>query len=231
LCEHNRQWLKRAFGLEDDAVRLVYNGVPERYPSEEDQVCAREAVRKELGLPADSRILLTVGRLGIQKGHDLLLPIIDAIVDAFPEAHFVWLGEGDRRPEYEAARAGMRHGDHLHLPGWRPDATPWLFGADLFVFPTYYEGLPRAVMEALSSGPPIVASAVSSIPEILDDGQCGRLVAENTPEAWRESLMFALSNPDEMAALRAAARRRAPRFSEDRMVRETLALIHERLSS
>lgn len=225
LCEHNREWLKHAFALGDADISLIYNGVPEHYPTAEDTARARVQVRDSLGLPQDAVLLLTVGRLGPQKGHELLIPILDAIVDQFPSAHFVWIGEGEKRDALEAASATLRHRDHLHLPGWVSNVPDWLHASDLFVFPTYYEGLPRAVMEALPAGIPVIASAVSSIPEIIEDGVSGVLVSAHDANEWKARIVWALEHPEDCARLGRAAQARAQRFTEERMLRETVELI------
>lgn len=206
-----------------DSLAVIPNGAAFT-ASSLDPVVARSTIRERLGLPGNARIILTVARLGVQKAHAVLLEAIPEILARHPDAHFVWLGEGEQRDALSARVAELGLTRHVHMPGFQNDIPDWLRAADIFAFPTHYEGLPFSLVEAMAAGLPVAASRESSIPEILEEGESGVLV-ENTAEAWSNALSELLADAARCEMLRARARLRAKDFDETRMTQATLKLL------
>ncbi len=224
VSEHNASYVAAAFAIPQDSLRVIHNGAP-LSSARLDVSASRKSVREELGLSAETKIVLTVARLGRQKAHEVLLDAIPLIVQKHPNTHFVWIGEGELRAELEEKISRLELRDHVHLLGFRTDVPRWLAASDIFAFPTHYEGLPFSVVEAMSAALPVVASCVSSIPEVLAGGTAGLLVEPNDAQSWARALGEVLDDPRRARSLAENARDRAQRYSESRMVADTLALL------
>jgi glycosyltransferase involved in cell wall biosynthesis len=173
-----------------------------------------------------ARVLLAVCRLEEQKGVDVAVRALAHARGRQLDAELVVLGEGPERPRLEAL--ARERGVPVHLPGRVPDVAVWLRSAEVLVHPVRWEGFGLAVLEAMLAGLPVVASRVSSLPELVADGETGVLVPPDDPEALATGIERAL---EARARLGAAGRRRArERFSVARMADATLAVYEETLS-
>ena len=137
-------------------------------------------------VPPDVRVLLCVCRLEPQKGVDVAIRALAHI----PDAHLVVLGEGSQRAELEAIA-----GERVYMPGRVPDVAAWLRRADVLVHPARWEGFGLALLEGMLASLPVVATRVSSIPEVVADGVTGLLVPPDDPSALAEALNRVLANP------------------------------------
>lgn len=231
VSEDNRRLLCDSFGAGRGEVVRIYNGAAAAAfpPSEENATVAsaRAKVREELGLPLDSRVLLTVGRLHPQKGYVDLVRIARYIVDAFPGVCFVWVGDGEQRQELEQLAKGAGLLESIRLLGFRRDLTRLMSAADLFLFPSRYEGFPLALLQAMAIGLPIIASDCSSIPEIISDRIHGVLFPAGEVLALYHSVCWALNHPNEMQTMAARAKVRVKEFSPERMIAESLTVLRE----
>lgn len=227
VSETNRQLICDSFQIPRDEVFCIFNGakITPVAHSQPEIDHLRNQVRRELKLPQSCQIALTVGRLAAQKGHRDLIPVIPELVQEFPELRFVWVGEGDQRDELEGSIRDASIEDKVLLLGYRADIPRLLLAADLFVFPTYYEGLPFALLEAVAHRLPVVASDASSIPEIIQDQVHGRLFRSGDSHHLLEVLRWALQHPKQMQNFAQQAESRVQDFSEERMLRETLELL------
>ncbi|HEX2252093.1 MAG TPA: glycosyltransferase [Thermoanaerobaculia bacterium] len=164
--------------------------------------------RRRLGVADGAPLVLSVGRMASKKGFPVLLAALPRLLAAHPESHWVLAGAGDLLERFRQMVCAMPGGERVHLPGAvLRDALPDLYrAADLFVLPAVHDrrgnvdGLPNVILEAMASGLPVVASAISGIPLAVADGVTGRLV----PEADADALAVAL---DGLLGDREAARR------------------------
>ena len=171
----------------------------------------------------DGRVVGNIARLAEQKGHRFLLEAAPAVLKRHPDVRFVIVGDGELRPELEG-RSGVL-GDRVALLGSRDDVPDLLASFDVFAFPSLYEGLGLAVIEAQAAGVPVVATQVGGIRENVVDGETGFLVPVGDADALAERICFCLDHPEEARRVGEKARRRVrERYSEQRMVAETLAL-------
>lgn len=174
-------------------------------------------LRQELGLPADSLLLMNVGRLVPQKGLDVLIQALPSILEKFPTAHFVSIGSTANSDCFQRLqRDAVTHGvtSHVHFLGERRDIPQMLRQADLFVFPSIVEGLGVALIEAMALGCACVASDIEALAEVVTPGVDGWLVPARTPLALAERVTEALGDPAARARVgRAAANGVRRRFS------------------
>jgi glycosyltransferase involved in cell wall biosynthesis len=163
-------------------------------------------------VPADARVLLAVSRLTGQKGLDVAIDALRLLPD---DVVLVVLGDGPERAALEARAPEGR----VFMPGRVPDVAAWLRRATVFVHPARWEGFGLAVLEAMIAGVPVVATRVSSLPELV--GDAGVLVPPDDAGALARGIASALERPE----LGSAARDRAMQeFSVARMADRTASL-------
>ncbi len=229
ISENNRQFVCESFQISQDRVKLIYNGTKVKSEfincNSWEFTQLRSQVRQELGLPESTKLLLTVARLDNAKGYGELVQVVAPITKEFPDVRFVWVGEGELKKYLVKKVKEYEVEDKVLMLGYRSDVPRLMKAADLFVFPTHFEGLPFAMIEAIAYGLPVVASDVSSIPEIIKDREQGLLFPSKNPQALWETLRYALQYPEVMQDMAKKAKPRVQDFSEERMVRETLDLL------
>jgi glycosyltransferase involved in cell wall biosynthesis len=197
-------------------LKVVRNGVNIR-PSQTD----RATTLARVGIDPSSDVVVSVGRLAPQKGHHLLISAIPEVLYRHPNAHFLWAGEGPLRDEL--AERLRREGLDLrvHMLSKRHDVPDLLAAASLFVLPSYFEGLPLSVLEAMGAGLPVVGTRVSGTSEAVLDGVTGRLVVPGNAPALARAIIEVLSDRDLANRWGAAGRKRAmEKFSAAWMARE-----------
>ena len=172
-------------------------------------------------VPVGARILLSTSRLTEQKGIDVA---IRALVSLPEELVLVVLGDGPERASLAALAGDLGVETRVFLPGRVPDVAAWLRRASLYVQPARWEGFGLGVLEAMLGGLPVVASDVSSLPELVVDGETGYLVPPDEPDRLAERIVAALDRPTLGAAGAERARRE---FSVARMAERTAALYAE----
>lgn len=178
-----------------------------------------------LGLPAGSRVVLTVARLTEQKSHRDLLAAVPLVCARVPDAHFLWVGDGPMAVELRAWAQALGVAAHVHFLGGRRDVPELLAAAQLFVLASRFEGLPLALLEAMAAGLPAVGTNVCGIAEVIADGTTGRLVEAGAVRGMAAAITELLEQPDLAQQWGAAGRSHVEReFTAARMVRETVAL-------
>ena len=206
-------------GLPEDKVEVIHYGL--------DDLPHAWGTNGPDDVPADARVLLAVLRLEPQKGVDVAVRSLPAILEEHPSARLVVLGEGPQRDELEGLARSLDV--PVHLLGRVPDVAAWLRRADLLVHPARWEGFGLALLEAMLASLPIVATDVSSIPEIVVDGETGRLVPPDDPASFAAAVNAVLADPGglgERGRLRAQEE-----FSVGRMADRTLAVYERALSA
>lgn len=127
------------------------------------------------------RIVGAAGRLSPEKGYGVLVDAAAAVVRDHPDIGFVHFGQGPLCDEIARQIDSLGLGHRFVLAGFRTDLHRVLPHLDLFVLPSYTEGLPVVVLEAFAAGLPVVATAVGGTPEVVEDGANGRLVPPGDP--------------------------------------------------
>ena len=130
------------------------------------------------------------------------------------------VGDGPQREALEALARELAIAERVRFAGNQSDVAPWMRAFDLFCLPSYAnEGVPQSLMQAMACGLAVISTPVSSIGEIVQDGDTGRLVAPQDSAALRAGIEALLADPGARARLGANARSAAlQRFGEERMV-------------
>lgn len=173
-----REWAECGIGIPGRKIHLIYNGIePRRFLLDRTaKVHGRAKLLRELNLPEDSVISLSLAKLEPQKGLLNLVIAAGALCKIYPKLFFLIAGYGSLRASLEEsiAAAGLKH--RVILLGSRSDVRDLLASSDLFAMPSLWEGFGIALVEALAAGVPVVASAIDGMKEIVTPGVHGLLV-------------------------------------------------------
>jgi glycosyltransferase involved in cell wall biosynthesis len=208
--------------LSIERVLAIGNGVnPARF--EQGARLPRDKVRAELGLPLEAPVIGMVGRLVTEKGVREFLAAAERVAAEFPQAHFLLVGErlesDHADPVDDAlAHAKSRLGARLVLPGMRKDIPDLMGAMDVFCLPSYREGMPRTIIEAMMSGLPVVATDIRGSREEVVANDTGLLVPTRDAAELAKTFARLLTAPAEARAMGEAGRRRALQLYDERKV-------------
>ena len=179
------------------------------------------AVRQELGIPPEAPVILAVGRLVDQKGHDVLVRALPLVTAPTPEPWLVIVGEGDRRALLTRLARDLGIDHRVRLVGERDDVGCLMRAATVLAHPARWEGFGLVLLEAMATHLPIVATAVSAIPEVVEAETNGLLVPPDDAAALAGALDRVLSDPSLRDRLAEHGHRKlTERFSPHRMAKE-----------
>lgn len=208
----NSKALARAYrsGAMGDKLNVVYNGLPvDRF--RRDPVSG-EAIRRELDLPREAKVVALIGSLTPSKG---LLGFIDAarqLKQSLPGVAFVVVGGAAAKSYLRSVEARLEETglvEDFHFLGWRSDIASILSAADVLAVSAEQEAFGRTLVEAMAAEVPIVATRCGGPEEIVADGETGLLVPVGDAEAMARALLQVLVNPDYAYRLGIAGRIRA----------------------
>jgi glycosyltransferase involved in cell wall biosynthesis len=166
---------------------------------------ARARARELLGLPPDAVVVGAVGRLTYQKAPEDFVTALRRL--GRPDVIGVWVGGGELAARV-ARLASAGPGPRIVLAGERLDVPGILPAFDVFALPSRYEGLPTAVVEAMMSGVPVVATAVNAVGDVVVPGETGLLVPPRRPGLLAGAVGYLLDSPAEAARMAQTARAR-----------------------
>ena len=212
VSQQNRDVLCESLGWRTSAGDVVPNALlrPIVRVDQSKRELLRQALRRELGIPADAFIALTVARLHVQKAHDVVIAAAALLASRHPRVHFVWAGTGEIGDQLKTQVEERGLANAVHMLGHRTDVAELLLpAADAFVLPSIFEGMPFAALEAMAAGLPSVLSDIGPHREIATDGLEGLFVPVGDPEAVAQAIDRLLTDPASAAAIGAAAQRRA----------------------
>jgi glycosyltransferase involved in cell wall biosynthesis len=184
----------------------------------------RARIRAELGVPEDRIVVIAVSRLVRHKGHpELLAAMREVNAELWVVGNRLASDHGEDLEPYFAA-CGL--GERLRRLGYREDVPQLLAAADIFVLPSWFEGLPMSVIEAMLTALPVVASNVSGPREQVEDGLTGRLVPPRDVPALARALAELAADAERRRRMGEAGRARAlARYDEAKVVAHTLDLL------
>jgi glycosyltransferase involved in cell wall biosynthesis len=185
-------------GVPPGVIRLVHNGIVlERYR----RTGQRGALAGLLGRELPGPVVVTIGRISPEKGHLDFVEALGIVARRGRPLSAVLIGDGPAREQVaERVRALGLEGS-VHMPGYQGQPERFLEDVDLMALPSHTEGLPNVVLEALAMDVPVVATAVGGTPEIITDGETGRLVPPHAPEAMAEALLAFQQDPEPWRAM------------------------------
>ncbi len=238
--DEDRQTAIREKIIAPDRILTIGNGVDIRRFSP-DAVPRSESLKRraEFGIPPDAPVIGMIGRLVREKGYLELVRAAAEIRRTHPDCHFLFVGDA-LKSDHDASRSEIlgliEHlalRDHVHIAGLRQDIPELLAAMNIYTLPSWREGMPRSIIEAMAMGLPVVATQIRGCREEVLDGETGFLVPPRDSAALASALRRLLGNPEQARTMGAAGRRRAQHeYAEDLVLDRQLqvfrALIREK---
>jgi len=179
-------------GIPARRIFVVHSGInSERFASS-----PKDHLIPEFNIRKDEHVVVNVAHLAGHKGQKYLVRAVPLVLAKIPTARFFIVGGGELMPELQSLAASLGLKQKLIFTGFRRDVGSFYQIADLFVMSSVQEGLGTAVIDALALGKPVVGTCAGGIPEIIRDGETGRLAASADPAALAGGIIELLANPE-----------------------------------
>jgi glycosyltransferase involved in cell wall biosynthesis len=220
--ENTRQDTIRLAGVSPDKIFTVQLGVTQEFRPLRDNTILQQA-RQKYHLP--DHFLLYVGMIEPRKNLSTLLKAFAKVADQMPDHRLVIVGpKGWMVDNIHQQTDQLRISDKVYFTGYvERDDLPLIYNlAEVFIYPSTYEGFGLPVLEAMACGTPVISSNVSSMPEIL--GDAGVLIAPNNPQALGQSLLDLINDPMERQRLSLKGLERASAFTWEHTAEKTIAV-------
>jgi glycosyltransferase involved in cell wall biosynthesis len=232
VSDFTRQELLQYYKVKEDKIRVIHNGVDvDKFKPATDKLKAKA----EMGFNPEDKVILSVGRLYARKGLFTLIESIALLTGKFKNVKFIIAGKGlsneMKKLVSYASKLGVE--DNIVFTGYFPDKKlPRLYqAADIFAFSTFYENLPFAVLEALSTGLPVVTTNVGGIPEMIENGKNGFLVEPFNSRELADRILYYLEHPAATSEMGFLARKTIlEQFDWRLIVKKVLKVYNEALS-
>lgn len=208
VCRHS-YYHALGLGIEPGLLACIPNGVDTARFAPDGDGGARAGLRAAFGIDADRPLVGFVGRLSPEKGPEVFLRAVLLLHGLLPAAHFVVVGDGPLREELQDFVARFALGERTHFAGTRDDMPAVYRELDALVSSSHSEAMPLALMEAMASGVPVIATRVGGVPDLIDQGRTGWLVGPRDFEGLADRVAHTLRTPGLRRAMGAAARERA----------------------
>lgn len=190
------------------------------------------ATRAAWGVRPHEILIGTIARLFVNKGYEQLIEVMTLAVRAEPRLRFVWVGDGAHRTHYEAelSRRGLR--DRVTITGLLPPSEmPRVLAAiDILAHSSQWEGLPRAVVQAMLMRKPAVSFDIDGAPEVVIPGQTGELIALGDLQAFADDLVDLSREPDRREAYGITGRERCLHEFDHNVMVDRLDTLYRRLA-
>jgi glycosyltransferase involved in cell wall biosynthesis len=219
VSEEVARSIKSHYHKAQPGVQVVLNGIDTDKFSTANSI--DRDVRKELNIPAHAPVIGIACVFRAQKRLTIWLEIASLLHEKYHNVHFIIVGDGVLRNEVHRKAGVLDTGKYVHFAGPQAEVRPWLKAMDIFMMSSEFEGLPIALLEAMSMGCIPACTDAGGIPEVIRDNENGLLVPVTAPLRLADRLSGLLQHPDKMAALKKAARETVVHhFSMQTMVRQ-----------
>ncbi len=210
ICQALKEELKR-YGIKN--VEVIYNGfnLDEMLTNNKNKL----QIRQSLNLKNEHFYFIFCGSLVRRKGIQLLLEAFQKLKS--PDSYLLILGDGELKKE--VIKASENDKRILYL-GYVNNPIDYIKASDVLILPSFYEGMPNVLIEAMAVGTPVIGSKVDGIPELLDNGKYGILIESGNSEAILYAMNYAMNNYAILKNLAENAKERVSYFNIQRMVKE-----------
>jgi len=214
-------------GVAAHRIRVVHNAVD---PKDAVPATPSAEIRRQCGLRPEHKVIGVIGRLSPEKGQAIFLRALEKVLQSAPGVRALIVGDGQDRPMLEALCRERGLSDHVAFLGHQERIADYYQVLDLLVLPSLSEGLPNTVLEAMSFGIPVIATAVGGVREIIEDGN-GVVVEPGDPEALADR-MIELLGDDALRRMIGLKGKESlyPRFAAEGRARSIVGLYEELLS-
>lgn len=197
-----RDWLKNR--VPNERIKVIENSTSCRLSqadSSESGLEDRDSKRKMAGAGPGEILLGYSGRLSREKGIADLICAMKMLIESGLPLKLVLLGDGAQRLELEELAVANGVKEHVCFAGFQTDVESWLAAMDIFVFPSHSEGTPMALLEAMASGVPCIATAVGGIPAVIHSGINGILISPGEPDEIRDAVRLLVFDREKRSSL------------------------------
>lgn len=184
-----------ALGVPRERIAIIHNAIPAGWGAQACQPEQAAALRARMGIAPDRKVILIVGRLSREKDHLTLLEAVNRLRSTVTP-HLVIVGEGPERPRIEERVRHLELGDYVTFTGQQSSAEPWYGIADVAVLSSLSEGSPNALLEAMATRVPVVATAVGGVPEIVAHEESALLIEPGDPVSMSAAMARLLTEPE-----------------------------------
>ena len=207
-----------ALGVPEERRCLIPNGVdPEVFPPPTSKQLTE--LQNKLSIPEEQRVVFALGRIVLKKGFDILIQALPSVREKCPQITIIIGGDGSDLSRLKTLAKEKGVSDIIRFPGNinRLEVPIYFYLCDLFVLPAVVDpkgnmdGCPIVILEAMACGKPVVASAISGIPIVVQNDKTGFLVAEKNPDALTAAIVSLLKNPEKREQFGRAAQQRIQR--------------------
>lgn len=190
----------------------------------------KQKLKRMLGIPENSLIVGTVGRLVPVKGHEFLIKAAEYTIPKHPETFFIFTGDGHLRQDLERQANASGIKENILFLGWRNDVVKVISIYDVFALPSLNEGMGRVLVEAMALSKPIVASDIGGIPDLVIHGKNGFLVPPKNPKDLTKYIEILLEDKEKRERMGQAGKKMALNFSSENMIERVVELYKKLLS-
>jgi glycosyltransferase involved in cell wall biosynthesis len=209
-------------GMPANKISVILNSVDTRRYQDRS---SRAVTRQALDVGETEHVMALVATFKRQKGHQFLLQAAAEVVPKFPGLRILLIGDGELREALRAQTAALHLEQNIRFLGMRSDVPQLLSASDSFILPSLWEGLPMALIEAMASGLPVIATQVSGTNQVVVAGETGWLVPPGDADALTEAMSELLSNLEQAARMGMTAQQRVEKlFSAQKQAQEYLTL-------
>jgi len=213
----------------EEKIAVIHSGI-ELDKFQEYPLTEKTKLKKEVGLPVNSFVVGTAGRLVPVKGPEFLIKAAQAIIPKHPDTYFLFAGDGPLKEDLQKKAKEAGKEKNIVFLGWRDDIAHILSIFDVFCLPSLNEGMGRVLVEAMAHGIPIVASDVGGIPDLVTHGKNGFLVPPKNPEELAKHIQILIEDEEKRGKMGEAGKKMTSRFSHDTMVKSIAELYEELLT-
>ena len=214
-------------GIAAERIEVLHNGIDEQHWQRSS---SRYDLRRQYEIPADAPVVGSVGRLGEEKDYRTLLRAAVAIRQRAGNCYFMIVGDGkdDERPQLESYARELNIDPWVRFTGYRSDLLEVYRTFDVFLLTSITEGMPNAVLEAMSMSLPVVSTKVGGVAELIVDGRTGILVPAGDDTAIAENVLGLIQNPELRRQMGEQGRNRIEKhFSFDARTRRIEAIYRQ----
>jgi len=207
-------------------VRVLYQGIPVAdFQPVHPAVVVEE--KQRLGIPAENPVIGTIARMDVQKGVTYILQAIPRVLDSFPDARFLIVGDGPELPKLKAEASDLDIGGSVVFTGYRSDIPCVQSIMDVQVIASLWEAASLTVFEAMSMGRALIATKVGGLNEILQDGCQALMIPPADAQALGKAVVRILKDPELAASLRENGIATSRKYDVAHVVRNMEALYEE----
>lgn len=188
----------------------------------EQSLSDKTELRKEFGINGDDFFILCVGELNENKNHKTVIDAIARLKN--PHIKCVICGIGNLKDDLQNTIDALGLSDNITLAGYRTDVPQLLHAADVLAFPSFHEGLPVSVMEAMSAGIPVICSRIRGNVDLIEDGNGGYLCTPSSSEEFAEKISQLIHNPQLRQSMGQHNKQTIKNYSIDAVIREITAI-------